>query len=112
MIKWVGFNGMKLLFVHERFGAMAGAEVNAVLTASELKSRGHTVAIIHGEKTGKGERYWRETFSRWLPLRPGLARETTQAAVEEFGPDVIYVHKMADLEVIEALVDSGRPLVR
>jgi glycosyltransferase involved in cell wall biosynthesis len=103
---------MKLLFVHERFGAMAGAEVNAVLTASELKCRGHTVGIIHGEATGKGERGWRETFPHRFPLRNGLAPEATRAAVEEFNPDVIYVHKMADLGVIEALVDSGRPLVR
>jgi len=35
-----------------------------------------------------------------------------QSAIREFEPDAIYVHKMADLEVIEALVASGVPLVR
>jgi len=33
-------------------------------------------------------------------------------ALETFSPDVIYVHKMPDLAVLEALVASGRPLVR
>src|SRR3954470_16927712 len=105
MVKWVvSFNGMKLLFVHERFGAMAGAEVNAVLTANELKCRGHTVGIIHGEATGKGERGWRETFAHCFPLKDRPAPEATRAAIEEFNPDAIYVHKMADLGVMEALV--------
>ena len=33
-------------------------------------------------------------------------------ALAAFQPDAIYVHKMADLSVITALVASGRPLVR
>jgi glycosyltransferase involved in cell wall biosynthesis len=33
-------------------------------------------------------------------------------ALETFQPDVVYVHKMANLGVIEALVASGVPLVR
>ena len=31
---------------------------------------------------------------------------------ESFRPDVIYVHKMADLGVIEALLETRRPCVR
>src|SRR5437899_1741363 len=103
---------MKLLFVHERFGTMAGAEANAYLTASELKNRGHTVGILHGETTGRGENGWRETFSQCFPLNNGHSSETTRAAIEGFHPDVVYVHKLADLAVIEALVGSDRPLVR
>jgi glycosyltransferase involved in cell wall biosynthesis len=103
---------MKLLFVHERFGAMAGAEVNAFLTASELKSRGHTVGIIHGEGTGKNESGWRETFSACFPLNNGDSADAVNAALNAFQPDAVYVHKMADLKVIEALVKSKHPLVR
>jgi glycosyltransferase involved in cell wall biosynthesis len=33
-------------------------------------------------------------------------------ALREYRPDVVYVHKMADLRVIEPLVNSGLPLVR
>ncbi|MDB6019111.1 MAG: hypothetical protein JWR19_3600 [Pedosphaera sp.] len=103
---------MKLLFVHERFGAMAGAEVNAFLTATELKRRGHMLGIIHGQSTGKGEDGWRETFAECFPILNGESANIVRAAVKEFCPDVIYVHKMADLDVIEALIQSGRPLVR
>ena len=46
---------MRLLFVHERYGAMAGAEVNTYVTAAELKDRGHVIGILHGPPTGKSE---------------------------------------------------------
>ncbi len=102
---------MRLLFVHERFGAMAGAEVNAFVTAEELKRRGHTVGILHGTGTGRQEDRWREVFSDRFSFNDGDA-EATRAAVEEFRPDVIYVHKLAHLRVLEALVESRRALVR
>ncbi|MDB6122117.1 MAG: hypothetical protein JWQ71_1110 [Pedosphaera sp.] len=103
---------MRLLFVHERFGAMAGAEVNAYLTATELKARGHTLGIIHGQGTGKNETGWRETFSDCYSLNNGDVSAIVGKAIDQFKPDVIYVHKMADLGVIEALVHSNRSLVR
>lgn len=103
---------MKLLFVHERFGAFAGAEVNALLTASELKRRGHEVALLHGESTGKGEAAWREVFEQRFDLVAASPAEATLSAIAHFQPDAIYVHKLADLSVIEALVRSGRPLAR
>ena len=91
---------------------MAGAEVNAYLTAAELKRRGHTVAILHGEPTGKAEDDWRELFPVRFPCSNGDSPEAAEVALTRFEPDVIYVHKMADLAVMRALVESGRPLVR
>lgn len=103
---------MKLLYVHERFGALAGAEANAFITAQELGKRGHHIGILHGPVTGKNEEGWQAVF----PARHALSRQdpaaVTQQALDEFQPDAVYVHKMADLRVIQALVDSGRPLVR
>lgn len=103
---------MKILFVHERFGALAGAEANAHITATELKHRGHSVGIIHGPPTGKAEVAWRNTFS----MRYSLGRTDNgirvNAALESFQPDMVYVHKMADLQVIAALVGSRVPVVR
>src|SRR5688572_13539279 len=55
---------MRLLFVHERFGAMGGAEANVLVTATELKRRGHTVGLLHGPATGKEEALWRDTFAQ------------------------------------------------
>ena len=103
---------MKLLYVHERFGALAGAEANAHITATELGRRGHTLGILHGPSTGKNESGWNATFPNRFPLPPSGTAAATAAALESFQPDVVYVHKMADLEVIRTLVASGRPLVR
>jgi len=106
---------MRLLYVHERFGALAGAEANAHITATELGKRGHTLGILHGPSTGKNEPGWNATFPNRFPLGEGATGNTAKAAkaaVESFKPDVVYVHKMADLSVIEALIQTGRPLVR
>ena len=103
---------MKLLFVHERFGALAGAEANAFITAQELGKRGHQTGILHGPGTQKNEEGWRATFGSRYSLESGDTAAATREALAEFQPDVVYVHKMADLRVIQALVDSGRPLIR
>ena len=47
-----------------------------------------------------------------VPLLPTGTAAATAHALETFKPDVVYVHKMSDLEVIQTLVASGRPLVR
>src|ERR1051326_2678180 len=103
---------MRVLFVHDRFGAMAGAEVNIWLTAGELKQRGHPVAILHGPPTGKAEADWRELFDDCFALNNSHQPESVRAAIAAFQPDVIYVHKMSDIPVLETLTQSEPPLVR
>jgi glycosyltransferase involved in cell wall biosynthesis len=103
---------MKLLFVHERFGALAGAEANVLVTAAELKRRGHRVGIAHGRGTGRGESVWNEVFPNRFALPDSQSSEATHEALRAFEPDAVYVHKIADLRVIETLVASGVPLVR
>ncbi len=102
---------MKILYVHERFGALAGAEANVSIVAGELGKRGHEIGILHGPGTGKNEEGWNAIFSsRFLLGEDGAA--TAKEALRRFRPDVVFVHKMPDLEVIQALVESGLPLVR
>jgi glycosyltransferase involved in cell wall biosynthesis len=103
---------MKILYVHERFGSLAGAEANAHITATELGGRGHELAILHGPSTGKGEAAWNQSFPQRFPLAGKDGGQAVREALREFEPDVVYVHKMPDLAVLEALVASGRPLVR
>src|SRR5690348_16061290 len=103
---------MRVLFVHERYGALAGAEANLYLTSTELKRRGHTVGIIHGPPTGKGVDRWDQTFAGQkfaLAEQPG---QSVDQALAEFKPDIVYVHKMADLTVIETLLRARSRLVR
>ena len=103
---------MKILFVHERFGDFGGAEANVSLTARELKRREHEVGILHGPGTGHSEAAWRETFPRSFPLQPKDNWTTVRSALWDFQPDLLYVHKMADLDVLEAILASGIPTVR
>ena len=103
---------MKLLYVHERFGALAGAEANAHITATELGQRGHTLGILHGPGTGKNEPAWNATFPHRFPLGPSANAPVVADALRRFQPDAVYVHKMADLSVMAALVNAGVPLVR
>jgi glycosyltransferase involved in cell wall biosynthesis len=100
---------MRLLFVHDRFGAMAGAEVNLQLTAAELKNRGHATGLLHGPATGKGERAWCDLFPERFALGDS---EAARAALEAFQPDAIYIHKMSDATVLKALAESGVPVAR
>jgi glycosyltransferase involved in cell wall biosynthesis len=102
---------MKILFVHERFGAFGGAEANVLVTGRELKRRGHEVALLHGAPTGQAEALWTETFSICHPIDKD-AVGATQEALWQFEPDVVFVHKLPNLPVLEALVASGTPLVR
>jgi len=103
---------MKLLYVHERFGALAGAEANAHITATELGKRGHSLGILHGPSTGKNEAAWQTTFPFRAPLGDGDNSAVVKKALADFAPDAVYVHKMADLAVIQTLVESGVPLLR
>lgn len=104
--------GMKLLYVHERFGSLAGAEANAHITATELGQRGHSIGLLHGPSTGKGEPAWQNTFTFRAPLAADDNVAVVRQAIADFQPDAIYVHKLADLSVIEALAASGIPLLR
>jgi len=101
---------MRLLFVHDRFGAMAGAEVNLQLTATELQNRGHKAGLLHGPPTGKAEAAWHDLFSERFPFAEGNNFHTARTALETFQPDAIYVHKMSDATVLEALAGSGVPV--
>jgi len=103
---------MRILFVHEMFGAFGGAEANILATATELKARGHAVGNIHGPHTGKGEAAWLSTFQNRFSLDCENEAVPALTALEEFHPDVIYVHKLSDLEMLEMFLNSDTPVIR
>lgn len=103
---------MRLLFIHERFGAFGGAEANVLLTATELKRRGHAVALLHGAATGKDEAAWRNVFEHSFEAPPVRVADTLQRALTDFRPDVIFLHKLAALPLLEAVAECGVPVVR
>ncbi len=103
---------MRLLFIHERFGAFGGAEANVLLTATELKRRGHGVALLHGAATGKDEATWTHIFEDRFEVPPVRGTDVLQHALAECRPDVIFLHKLADLSLLEAIAGCGVPVAR
>ncbi|MDB6065739.1 MAG: hypothetical protein JWR26_1947 [Pedosphaera sp.] len=103
---------MKLCFVHEGFGTFGGAEGNVRQTAGELSRRGHSLGLIHGPALEQDQDASPHTFSRCFELGKNHNRGQVEAALKDFNPDLVYVHRMTDLEVVETLVASETPRVR
>lgn len=106
---------MKILYVHERLGSLAGAEANALITGHELTNKSHHLGILHGPSTGKNLDTWNLAFPSqhaWDGSTPDTSRASVSQALKSFQPDVIYIHKLSDLPALEALAESGRPIVR
>lgn len=102
---------MRVLFVHDVMGDLGGAEANVRHVAAGLKQRDCEVALLYGAETGSGGARFREIFPdrfQW----PASESAVGVAEARHWDPDVVYVHKLANLDVLQALVDSGMPLVR
>lgn len=101
---------MKILFVHQRLGALGGAEANIRITANELGLRGHELSLLYGEGTGRNEQGYRALFDRC----ERLPRDSSnlRLLIEDCAPDLIYLHNLADLSSMEAIFDFGVPVVR
>ncbi len=103
---------MRLFFVHERIGALGGAEANVLLTAGELRRRGHQVGLAHGSGTDRNETEWREVFTDRYFLGPVDGGAALREALARFQPDVVYVHKCSDPTVLAVLADAPMPVIR
>jgi glycosyltransferase involved in cell wall biosynthesis len=103
---------MRLLFVHERIGALGGAEANVLVTADALRQRGHVVSLVHGRSTNLGETEWREVFAQRFPIDPASVADDVTHALTTFEPDVVFLHKFSDPAVLGGLLASGRRVVR
>lgn len=103
---------MKILFVHQHLGALGGAEANIFLTARELGSRSHSVALLHGPPTGRSEEKWRQVFSHTYQLDDESNQECIDQVLNDFRPDLIYVHNFGNLEALKHLLEAGLPVVR
>jgi glycosyltransferase involved in cell wall biosynthesis len=102
---------MRLLYVHERIGSKGGAEVNILLTARELQSRGHSVALAHGGD-GETDAEWNSVFAERIPLGIPASAEALDNALIQFQPDVVYLNKFSDTDVLHTLEKCCRPVIR
>jgi len=83
---------MRLLFIHQNFGAFGGAETNIQITADELMQRGHLVALMHTTETGRSTESWERTFSTRFRLPVNRRGDAVASALDSFSPDIIYLH--------------------
>jgi len=82
-------------------------------TATELARRGHALGLLHGAgMPAKVIAEWSNIFDRCFVLEKGDNRPLVQTALQEFQPDLVYVHKMTDLDVLKTLLASNVPTVR
>jgi glycosyltransferase involved in cell wall biosynthesis len=107
---------MRLLYVHERIGALGGAEVNILLTARFLRKLGHTLGLAHGNHGApvSAGPEWTEVFGERIALGESDAIGATEvvSAIDAFNPDVVVLNKFSNQRVLDALADSGRPVIR
>lgn len=102
---------MRVLLVHYKLGDLGGAEANVRHVANGLRERGAEVALLFGDEADKGADRFRQSFSECYPW-VGLPADEAVRRAMAFKPDVIYVHKIDDMEVLQALTTCGVPLVR
>jgi glycosyltransferase involved in cell wall biosynthesis len=103
---------MRLLFVHERFGSLGGAESNLLLTAQELGRRGYDVGIAHGGSSAHADALWHQVFASRFALDEMPACPAVEAVLAHYRPDVVYLHKFSDPRILQSLVDSRIPVIR
>lgn len=104
--------GKRILFVHDRFGAFAGAESNILATAEGLNERGYETAILHGPGTRRNEAAWEKAFRHRFPLTTTSVAGSVLGTVGKFDPHLIYIHKLSDLEALQALRETQLPIAR
>jgi glycosyltransferase involved in cell wall biosynthesis len=103
---------MRLLFIHERIGALGGAEANVLVTAAELQRRGHSVGLAHGRGPNQGDTEWRAVFTARFPVDEAAGPAALEQALAQFDPDVVFLHKFSAPAALRTLLVCGRPVVR
>ena len=105
----------KILFVHETFGRLAGAEQNILVTAPRL-AEDFTLECLYWNRSGRDEASFEKLFPVNYQVDFEGGADATRARVADVlrqaAPDLVYVHKCIANPVLEALTTWGGPLVR
>ena len=104
----------RILFVHEVYGRLAGAEQNIIVTAPHL-AEAFELAFLYDRRSGKDEAAFDAVFARAhrVPFDDDVEAEAaTERLLAAEHPDLVYVHKCISLGVLRALVKAGVALVR
>jgi len=107
---------MRILLVHELLGAWGGAEQNIYSTAYALKERGHDLFMVYDRVARKRKAAFTELFQSIFPISFDQGCEQSvekyDKVIEEVAPDLIYIHKITSIQLLERIVESDVPTVR
>lgn len=107
---------MKILFVHETYGTLAGAEQNIRLTGEALKEKGHDLSFLYSVNNHRDESIYHAIFTAYhLPFDHTASTEREQRIKDlltTIQPDIIYVHKNTDQFLLQVLMETKKTMVR
>ena len=105
---------MKILFINEKGGFFGGVEQNISFVAAALQKRGHECSLIYSQKSSNSEIFFKDFKKvyeyRGMEKYDKLVLQDCHNFIRNLNPDVIYLHKVKDLNICESLLDDFRIL--
>jgi glycosyltransferase involved in cell wall biosynthesis len=105
-------SNVRVLFAHQNLGQFGGAEANIQLTAERLNDRGHELHLAYQQGTQRSEAQWSTAFRTCYRVPQKKGETALKAWVADLRPDLLYLHNLTQLELLQTLVGSGIPAVR
>jgi glycosyltransferase involved in cell wall biosynthesis len=104
---------MNILFINEKGGYFGGVEQNIALTVKALTDLGHTCHLYYGLKTDKSDEFL-NLFSSTTPykslIEPNLVDTNIVEMTDTINPDVIYIHKLANLKTLQGINNNYKTI--
>jgi glycosyltransferase involved in cell wall biosynthesis len=104
---------MRILFVNHKLGYFGGVEQNVADVARGLAARGHECFLAYGQATERGAEVYKQIFAgatACLEAGATIGFEF-RSILKNCAPDVIYLHKVANVEPFLAC-DTSATTVR
>jgi glycosyltransferase involved in cell wall biosynthesis len=104
---------VKILFVNEKCGYFGGVELNVAQVAETLRARGHQCFLAYGSETDRDAGGYAGLFDGSfgcvdLAAPAGPAATPFGRIMAQVTPDVVYLHKVPDLQFYEPFFSRTR----
>lgn len=96
---------MKVLWINEKANFCGGAEHYIYNTVKHLNNKGLTSSLLYNPNEECDGKFF-EVFEDSFPMV--LIKEQ----IKELSPDVIYIHQLDDMDILEQILDLNIPVVR
>jgi glycosyltransferase involved in cell wall biosynthesis len=104
-----------MLIVNEKFGRFSGAEQNIIVTVPYIRES-FRIHFLYEESTDKGTDSLKQYLTSWTNENfhdetQSMYRKTLEF-LKEVQPQIIYVHKCMNVQMLKAFRAYGVPLIR